>query len=377
MKTVLVFTASFISLIICGCVKEFFPEIKESPYHVVIDGLITDQPEVYTIRLSWSYPVTGNTGSPMTRCDVTVHDDLGNVYKFEESSIPGTYNSDPEIFRGKVGRIYTLHINAKYATPKRYSYQSFPVEMKSVPPVDSLYYEKVLIKEATLEDVAKEGCQVFLNTYDPEGDCWFFRWDFTETWRCQIPFDLVVNTNCWISNNSNKIIVKNTSSLSDSRVIRQPIVYISNETDRLAYRYSIIVNQYSISENEFQYLDDIKKITENVGSLYDLVPYSIPGNLFCVDDPGEQVLGYFSASAKTSKRIYVDEFFSGLENIYYPECLDQKVERPGDMPYSGQNEWWWLIGYYGTWVTYKKWCADCTDRGTSLRPAFWVEPGYK
>ena len=376
MKVISLTLVCIITLINWGCTKEFIPEIKESPYCVVVDGLITNQPEVYTVNLSWSYPVLENTSFPMTGCEVSVLDDLGNVFKFSESSTPGTYNSDRNTFQGVVGRTYRLHINSKNATPKHYSYESFPVEMKSVPPIDSLYYEKVLIEEATLEDVAKEGCQVYLNTYDPEGDCRYFRWDFTETWKCQIPFDNVVNKTCWISNNSYRINIKNTSSLSESLVNRHPVVYISNETDRLSIRYSINVNQYSMSEDEFQYWEDITEITENVGSLYDIIPYSLNGNLFCVEDPDEQVLGYLSVSAKTSKRIYIDERFSGLEDIYYPECLEAELD--AYTPWEMAGETWWIVYNLGTpYITHQKWCVDCTARGTLFRPEFWEDPGYK
>jgi len=375
MKAVSFGSVFIVSLIILGCVKEFIPEINESPYRVVVDGLITNQPEGYTIRLSWSNSVRETTSVPLTRCIVTVHDDLGNVFQFRESSTPGTYNSDMTTFQGVVGRTYTLHIDTKNATPKHYSYESFPVEMKPVPPIDSLFYEKVLIKEGSLERVATEGCQIYLNTYDPELDCRFFRWDYTENWKCQIPYANVVNRICWISNNSNSINIKNTASLSESQIYRHPILFISNETDRLSIRYSIIVNQYSISKNEFLYWDDIRKITDNVGGLYDIIPYSLAGNLFCIEDPDEQVLGFFSVSARTSKRIYVDEFFSGLENIYYPECLDVQLD-VYSKPFSGQNEWWWIIEYYGLWITYHKWCADCTARGTTIRPYFWEDQSY-
>jgi len=375
MKAVSFGSVFIISLIIWGCVKEFIPEIHQSPYLIVVDGLITNQPEVYTIKLSWSIPVREKTSVPLTGCDVTVHDDLGNVYQFRESSTPGTYNSDITTFQGMAGRTYTLHINTKNATPKRYSYESFPVEMKPVPPIDSLFYEKVLIKRATLEMVATEGCQIYLNTYDPDVDCRFLRWDYTETWKCQIPYANVVNKICWISNNSNNINIKNTLSLSESLIYRHPISFISNESDRLSIRYSINVNQYSLSKNEFLYWDDLGKITDNVGGLYDIIPYSITSNVFCIEDPDEQVLGFFSVSARTSKRIYVDEMFSGLKNIYYPECLDVLIGT--SYPSSGQNEWWWVIVYYGLWMTHHKWCADCTARGTTTRPEFWEDPVYK
>jgi hypothetical protein len=245
--------------------------------------------------------------------------------------------------------------------------------MKPVPLIDSLFYEKVLIKEATLYSPPQEGNLIYLNAYDPDGDCRFYRWDYIKTWKFQTPY-MVANQVCWISSNSKNIDVTNTSVLSEDRVIRHLVIFISNETDRLSERYGIIVNQYSLSENEFAYWEKIKNISHDVGGLYDKIPSSIAGNLFCIEDPGEQVLGYFSVSAKASKRIYIDELFRGLVNPY-KEC-------PADTfainrPIPGLDVYRWIIyenpsrGIVVT--TYDQSCADCTARGTTTRPEFWED----
>ena len=80
MKAVFWGSVFTIYVVIAGCVKEFYPEINQTPYNVVIDGLITDQPEIYTINLFWSDPINEKTNKPMSGCEVTVHDDLGNVF---------------------------------------------------------------------------------------------------------------------------------------------------------------------------------------------------------------------------------------------------------------------------------------------------------
>jgi hypothetical protein len=372
MKVLLSGLVLIIPLIIEGCVEKFTPEIHGTQYLPVVDGLITNQPEIYTVRLFWSIPIWEKTSVIMAGCNVTVHDDLGHVYQFTESSTPGTYISDKSTFQGAVGRIYTLHINTDNATPTHYSYESAPVQMKAVPPIDSLFYKKVIIKEAAPYRGKQEGCQIYLNTYDPHGDCRFYRWDYTETWKFQIPYYYITNQVCWISDNSKNINIKNITALSEIRITHYPLILISNETDRLSERYSVLVNQYSLSEDEFAYWEKISRITQDVGGLYDITPSAIPGNMFCVEDPGEQVLGYFSVSAKTSKRIYIDEIISGLVNPY-KEC-------PADTfginePIPGLNIYRWIIeerdGYFVT--TYYHRCADCTVRGTTTRPEFWED----
>jgi hypothetical protein len=374
MRSKIYLTISFILLTISGCITPFLPETDEDPNLVVVEGLITDQREVNMVKLSRSMPL-GKTATlrPLKGCIVSITDDVGNRFFLNESSTAGTYLTDSSIFRGIVGRKYTLHINTNNATETHYTYESLPIEMRAVPPIDSLFYEKVVIHEKDENHQLQEGSQVYLNAYDPKGDCNFYRWDYVETWKFQLPY-YVPNQTCWITNNSSDINIKNTSILSEDRVTRLPLKFISNETDRLEVRYSILVNQFSVSEDEFSYWEKLQNISENVGGLYDIVPSSIPGNIFCVEDPGEQVLGFFSVSAKASQRIYIDENFRGLPNLYF-ECPADTLSYSD--PILGLNSTVWVIidePYEGYKViTYTKGCADCTVRGTTIKPDFWTD----
>lgn len=361
---------------ISGCITPFLPETDEDPNLMVVEGLITDQPEVNMVKLSRSMPL-GKTAKlrPLKGCIVSITDDVGNLFYLNESNTAGTYLTDTSIFRGVVGRKYTLHINTNNATDSHYTYESLPIEMRAVPPIDTLYYEKVVIHEKDENHQLQEGSQVYLNAYDRKGECRFYRWSYIETWKFQLPYS-VPNQTCWITSNSSDINIKNTSILSEDRVTRLPVKFISNETDRLAVRYSILVNQFSVGEDEFSYWDKLQNISEDVGGLYDIVPSSIPGNIFCIEDPGEQVLGYFSVSAKSSKRIYIDENFRGLVNPYL-ECPSDTIFNNNQIP--GLNTFAWVIidqSYaqppYKI-ITNIKSCADCTIRGTTTRPDFWTD----
>lgn len=363
-----------IPIMIFGCITKFIPETDEEQNLLVVEGLITDQPETYTIKLSWSIPIGLNsTIRPLKGCTVKVQDDLGNSYLFTESAISGLYLSDKETFRGVVGRKYTLQINTNNATSTHYSYESKQVEMKNVPPIDSLFYEKITIKEKTQYSGPQEGCQVYLNTYDPLGKCRFYRWDFLETWEFHLPYT-VTNQVCWISNTSTDISIRNTSVLAEDRVSRFPMRYISNETDRLSVRYRINVNQYSMNEDEYTYWEKMLKISQDVGGLYDITPSSVQGNIFCVEDPGEQILGFFSVSSKTSKRIYIDETFRGLVELYN-SCPNDTVYNNELIP--GLDSYVWVIvdNFMPPYkvITTTKGCADCTVRGTTSKPIFWED----
>ncbi len=380
MRKIYIYIILAVVLIISGCITSFVPETDEDPELLVVEAMITDQAEAFSIRLSKSMPL-GERVLPSTRLrpvsgyTVFISDDHDNYYWVRESSVKGTYVTDPALFRAVVGRVYTLRINSTSGEGGDYSYQSLPMRLNPVPPIDSLYYGKVLIKDKTQYSIAEEGCNVFLDTEDPSGECKFFRWDYSETWKFQLPYPVTNNT-CWISSNSDNIIIKSTSVLSEARVSGFPVKFISNETDRLKVRYSILVNQYSLNEDEFSFWEKLQNISEEVGGLYDITPGTIPGNIYCVEDPSRQVLGYFSVSAKTSERLYIDDYFRGVVNLY-SDCVSDTIFGGAEIPELNTRVWILEEQMYAMppfrVLTEKKFCADCSVRGTTTKPDFWLE----
>jgi hypothetical protein len=357
-------------LLAIRCSVEFIPDSNENKEQLVVEGMITDQNRVNRIRLSRSLPV----GKPLVRkavkgAVVTITDEKGIITTLTETPA-GTYSTDSTKFRGRVGGLYALNIkigNVNYATDFS--------EMKPVPPINSLYYEKVVIVASSDTNDIDEGCKVYVDSFDPSGKCLFFRWDYSETWEYRIPY-IVANRICFITERSDEILIRNTSLFSQARVSKYPIVFISNKTDRLKEKYSILVNQYSLNESEYNFWEKVQNISHNVGNLYDVTPEAISGNIRCCNDPQETVLGYFSVSAVTQKRLFIQNNFLGLPN-FVTYCATDTLT--GKLPETGLNTEFWVIEDYSDelppfWVisTFRE-CADCTTRGTSVMPSFWLE----
>lgn len=375
-RTVFLFSAL---LVISSCITQFVPETEESDIMLVVEGMITDQEGEHIVKLSKSLPLSSDHATEvLTGSTVTISDDLGNWVLLDEKS-PGTYVT-PETFKGIAGRKYKLHINSNSTEMSYFSYESVFMELKPVPPIDSLYYKKIQTEFSPYGPVLEEESQIYLNTSDPEGLCNYFRWEYSETWMFMLPYD-VPNRTCWITNNSSSIYIKNTSVLSQDVVDKYPVIYITAKTDRLSLRYSINVNQYSMNEDEYNYWEKLRNVTENVGSLYDITPVSIPGNIYCIESPKQQVLGYFSVSSKSSKRLYINETFKSRLNLY-KNCPTDTVFGHGPDP-EGYGVTKWLIidnsrdiaNPYKVYTVFSG-CADCTIRGTNIKPSFWEDIEY-
>lgn len=358
-------------LAVSGCIEEFVPQSKGDQNLLVVEGLITDKPGNNTIRISSSMPLGQRAAAqPVTGCNVNVSDDLGNNFHFPETG-PGIYTPDFS-FHGVAGRSYTLNIKTN---PERnnYTYTSLPALMQPVPGIDSLYFEKLVLGRSSDGWPTQEGCEIYLNTHDPVNNCKYYRWEFVETWEIRIPY-YVTNNRCWVTRNSESINIKNTVALSDNRIEKLPVNFIDNSSDRLKLKYSILVNQYSISEDEFTYWDKIQTIVEQVGSLYDIIPSATFSNIKCNEKPDENVLGFFSVSAVKSRRIMIKDQFRGMPNRYR-DCENASVGYNDPIP--GLNVTSWVIidhpepppGFKT--LTFSKGCYDCRVDGSDVMPDYW------
>ena len=371
-KIKIILILAVLILLIGACITKFVPDVAEEKGLLVVDGMVTDNAREYTVKLTVSQPLGEKTVSfPVVGAQVSVSDDQGNTYMFFDKG-NGVYSS-LNYFRGVIGRKYSLQIQAS-VDGSYHSYESVPVELKPVPPIDSLYYEKVIISENKEHpNLQLEGCQVYLDTHDNGEDCKYYRWGYKETWEFRIPWPVPNNT-CWKTENSYFINVKNTTQLGENRIIKYPLNFVSNTSDRLAFKYSMYVTQYSMSQDEFTYWEKLKNVSENVGGLYDMIPASISGNMICTDDKSQAVLGYFSVSGESSKRVFVKDHFSGLAKPYN-DCIGDTL--PGyPVPGLGISAWILLDHSFPNFppyilITYQHRCYDCTDRGTNIKPDFW------
>ncbi len=278
---------------------------------LVVEGLITDQPGQDTVKIYKTLSVwTKEWRTALENCSVWITDDMSNLYHLRRVE-DGIYVTDPATFRGMPGRKYTLHFTAK-TNGELHSYESLPMKMIPVPPIDTIYFEK---RNYTYQNIPTEGCQIYLETHDPADSCRFYRWDYQETWEIRLPFN-VENKVCWASEKSKDIMIKNTSLLSKNMIERYPMKLITNPVERLGIKYSLLVNQYSLNEDEYYFWEKLQNSVEIVGGLYDIIPSTIPGNIYCHEDKLEKVLGYFSVSAVKSKRLFIKDKFIGKYQMY-------------------------------------------------------------
>lgn len=152
---------------------------------------------------------------------------------------------------------------------------------------------------------------------------------------------------CYITEPVGNGRTKVLSELSNDQValIRYPI--LEREIDwHFATGYFLTLYQYSLSRDAAQYWSQVGQIIQRDGGLYEKPPGSIAGNISNADNPGEQVLGYFFASAVDTSRLLItpDELSVTFTSYCHPDYGDG-----GDV------------------------CFDCLQwpRSTLERPSYW------
>ncbi len=398
-------------LALTTCIDPYFLNLEEYESLLVVDGLITDQPVPYTIKLSRTFQNEEILPVAVSNAEVSVQDENGIIAVFQEED-PGIYRSDSANFLGRVGGIYTLLIK----TDDGLEYESDPCSMMGVPGIDSIYfvYDKELINNGTEEE---EGIRIYLDAGNKNEECKYFRWEFDEVWIFRIPYPVnykyigggkvelipnVENHICWKFGQSKDVLIHSTELQKISQVSRQALNFIaSGKSDRLQRQYSIHVKQYSLSESEYEFWNNLKQVSESGGDIFEKQPFSIIGNIHCINREDEKVLGYFQVSAVTKMRKYITRgqlvdmdipFYKyPCESVEYspydlygpnlpypvpPEIYDEVYNRFIRLGYAFIRPTDEIVpgsGVITKFVFATKECSDCSLTGDPNKPDFWID----
>lgn len=357
-------------LVLQACIEPFSPpEITSAEHYLVVDGSLNTSPEGSSqVRLSRTQNIYDKGApQPELRAKVAVEGDKGSSFAFAEVG-QGAYTLAARSFRDT--EKYRLRI--KTSSGKEYLSEYVPVVKN--PPIDSVTYKV---------RGAGEGVQIYVNTHDPLDKTHFYRWSYDETWQYNMPlysvYELVgkdivyreqsINT-CWSNANPTTIVLGSSIKLSKDIIKNQGITFVPSTSGKLESKYSILVKQYALTQEEFEYWNTLAKTTERTGSLFDPQPAEVTGNIKSVSNPSELVFGYFSASNRQEQRLFVNEYLSrGLQCEPNDTLSAREVPESLDLILSEYYEGNSPIPQY---IMGSVNCTDCRLRGgTNQRPSFW------
>lgn len=367
-------------LLLSNCVSEFNAPSEGYEDLLVVDAFLTDGDERFQVHLSRSFPIDTFEITPESGALVRLLAESGEMYDLQEISNNGSYESIGAI-NPQVGMSYKLIIQTKGGD----NYESAEVKMRATPEIDSIVY-----KQEDQPTAGLQGVQIYANTHDPNNSTWFYRWEWEESWEFIMPYDPYLvweddeiqvrqdrTYRCWKYGTSSSIAITSSKNLVQDRISDYPLLYVTNETDRLNRRYSLLVKQYGLNEEAYNYWKELRDITENLGTLFDPQPSIVLGNIRNIDNQTEVVLGYFDAASVSEQRIFVER--GQLSEIVLPEyfayCTDSIVTE-GQIP-EMVSKGWFLIGDTQTPTGFPAYnmtsesCIDCRLYGSIERPDYW------
>lgn len=378
-----------------GCLEPFDPKIPDSETgFLVIDGIITDQPGPYTVSISNSSGLDGESEPVTGITDILIEAGSGISENLTESS-DGIYQTGSLL--GVVGESYRLRF-----THEGQQYQSSMETILPSPIIDSIYFQEET-RGTTSLSVDLEGLEFFINAHGENNKVQYFRYEWEETWKFAAPvaiqFDYIGNDSielkseppidiCWKHRNSTGINIATTEDLTESILSGHSLGFMSGE-QRFTIRYSLLTRQFAIQEKEYTFWKSLKESNEELGSLFDRQPGKVFGNIGNIDNPGETVLGYFSASGLREERLYIDDtevsdplraglvcleaefLLKGELGTRYEEALlDRLADGALFFDFIFREGFPVPIGA----IVVAPSCADCTLNGGVLEaPEFWIE----
>lgn len=380
------FLAFTLLMLLGGCIDAYNPKVKDSTPSVVIEGQLKNDGKTQSIKVSYSSNLKQAHFIPILGCKVSVSDNLGNTYIFEETN-NGIYTfwfnpSDLSAF---------LKFRLQVILPDSTIYISDEEQVLNCPKVDSIYFTtKKPLTNNPAEDLP--GIQI-LADYDGENtNNRFVKFDIEETWKYATPFVVegVYDTSgiyfppvelsrfhyCWKSDEVSESFFLSTEGLLTNRTKQFPLHFVSNLSNRLQYTYSVLVSQQSISESAYLYFNELKNTVVGDEGLHEKQPSSIRGNIYLKNDRTQAALGYFYVSQCTTKRIYIKNKFS-FKTMGYAQCYLTPIFSFGDIPERLYPIYIQALeipveGASQGWAS--KSCFDCTlNGGSTTKPDFWDE----
>ncbi|MGZ3819548.1 MAG: DUF4249 domain-containing protein, partial [Mucilaginibacter sp.] len=258
-----------------GCKKPYTPAIVAiNNNYLVVEGLINSGSDSTFIKLSRTVKLSSqSTLNPELNAIVSVESDQNISYSLQGDST-GTYSSAP----------LNLSPNSKYRlrikTSNNKEYLSDFMATKDTPDIDSIAYR-----------IQNNGLQFYVNTHDPQNHTTYYRWDFTETFKYVSfhrsfyklgddgfpafrygyrTYDNIYE--CYKTNQSHQVLLGSTAKLGKDVIYMYPINFVTAESGKISFGYSFLLREYALTQDAFNYWQDLKKNTEQLGSVFDAQP---------------------------------------------------------------------------------------------------------
>lgn len=361
-----------------GCKKSYNPSvINAANNYLVVEGVINNGSDSTIIKLNRTVGVDSTqTKNPELNASVKLESNQNDIITLKDAGAGNYVSASMHLNKSEKYRLRIKTIDNR-------EYLSDFEPVLNTPPIDSVGF-----------NITNEGLLIYANTHDPANIVQYFRWDYTEEWEFHAAFNslyIVGDTTlksirardassqiyyCYNGDVSSGIVIASTANLKQAFIYQAPIVSIPKISEKIETEYSILVKQYALTAGAYNFYTQLKKNTENLGSIFDALPSEVSGDFKCISNPKEPVIGYLSINNVPSKRIFV--YKRQLPSTWIAQdpfaCVppiltsDPRVIKIYLLNLPHINL---LIDTIGGLYRQSPQCADCSIRGNLKPPPYW------
>ena len=277
--------------LLSSCTTVIDAKLDTGPIQLSVDGTLTDQPGLQTIRLTQTAAYFNNSQpTPATSATVTVADDAGKTYRFSDPDNDGYYVWQPtgKDTLGHIGRTYQLTVAYQGETYRASS------KMNRVPPVDSIIFVK-----RKLNPLSKtEGYRAEFYAVDIPGGVDYYRVRFFRNGELQNkPGDIIT---------SQDGSFRGPGNATDGLTFIVPIRRAINPDSLYALNDVVKVEIQSLTVEAFDFWQELQTQITN-GGLFATPVANVPSNILNANANGRKATGFFITSAVRSRSVAVSE----------------------------------------------------------------------
>jgi hypothetical protein len=289
-----------------------------------IDLVITGQVSTLTDRNTVQLGVTTksvNAQKPILNALVLLFDENGNSLQYvPEPELPGSYRL--EGFSAEPGKTYYLEV----VTPDGGVYRSEP---ETVPLTSNEFEISHDFEERELVDYeGTVGTSHYVNvfvdaTFTAPEDPRYVKYNVEETYLLRPtdfpdPFNAIPD-DCFITQNADpqRIVVIDRREIQSNSI--KHLLVASRIADQSFHtRHYLTVYQSTVTAASYEYWRKLNVLANQTGSIFDVPPAIVTGNVYNTNYPEIRVNGFFQAVNQKFKRFFI--LRGDLPNFLPPYC---------------------------------------------------------
>ena len=312
-------------MFLVACEQVIDLEVEQRGGEIVITGRVSNSSEGNYVSVHRTAP-GGQEPEPIIDARVNVFDESGNVFSLQYDD-NGRYLLESG-FRGVIGEAYRLEVTIRDEVFET-DWQTMPVQVGR----DTLSWQTNTFERITPDGVRIEEnvVEVFgTTTFDNPPDEFYIRWDLEEAYTYVGTILPQQNfppsggqIQCFVINDLNEqsIFLHNGTLNKAATIPNQLLVRrLVDESFQAKHYFNLIKS--NLTKEAYDYWDKLDNIVNLQGSIFDVAPAPVPGN---VASPSQRALGFFEVSSVDTTRTFLTN--NDIPFFFFDPCRKVGQER--------------------------------------------------